>query len=77
MTAPLIFLSIDVAAVVCALLIAVRALTALPRAPTRLLTALIAFNSACSVVLGHQDYGYWMPPAVRIDVGYVEMAYTL
>ncbi len=24
---------------------------------------------ACGVVLGHQEYGYWMPPAFRIDVG--------
>src|SRR4051812_46211889 len=24
---------------------------------------------ACGVLLGHQEYGYWTPPAFRIDVG--------
>lgn len=69
MSAPLIFLAIDVAAVVCAVLVALRALTRAPRLWSARLVALIAVNTACSVVLSHQEYGYWMPAAFRIDVG--------
>jgi AraC-like DNA-binding protein len=29
----------------------------------------MAISLACGVVLGHQEYGYWMPRAFRIDVG--------
>jgi AraC-like DNA-binding protein len=31
--------------------------------------ALIAIGVACGVILGHQEYGAWVPPAFRIDVG--------
>ena len=68
-TGPLIFLSIDVATIVCAVLLGVRVLASRPRLRSAQLIGLIAFSMACGVVLGHQEYGYWMPPAFRIDVG--------
>lgn len=69
MNAPLIFLAIDVAAIVCALLLGARVLSGAPRRRSAWLVALIALCSVASVVLSHQEYGYWMPPALRIDVG--------
>lgn len=69
MSAPLILLALDVATVVCAVLLGGRVLASRPRAPSAQLIALIAFATACAVLLGHQDYGPWMPPAFRIDVG--------
>lgn len=69
MSTPLIFLAIDVTAIVCAVLLGVRVLSGAPRLRGAQLVALIAFGTVCSVVLSHQEYGYWMPPAFRIDVG--------
>ena len=69
MSAPLVFFSIDVAAVLCAILVAARVLIARPRLRSAQLVALIALGSACSVMLSHQEYGPWMPPVFRIDVG--------
>jgi AraC-like DNA-binding protein len=68
-SAPLIFLAIDVAVVVCAALLAARVLVSRPKLPGARLVALIAFAMACGVPLGRQDYGYWIPPAFRIAVG--------
>lgn len=69
MNAPLIFLAIEVATVVCALLLAARVLASRPRLRSAQLIALIAFDTACAVVLAHQEYDYWTPAAFRIDVG--------
>ena len=69
MSAPLIFLSLDVATIVCAALLGARVLASRPRLRSAQLIALIAFSLGCGVVLGHQEYGYWMPPQFRIDVG--------
>jgi hypothetical protein len=69
LSASLILLSIDVATFVCALLLGARVLASVPRLPSAQLIALIAFAMACGVLLGHQEYGYWMPPAFRIDLG--------
>ncbi len=69
MSAPLILLAIDVATIVCAVLLAARVLISQPRLRSARLIALIAFAMACGAVLGRQDYGYWIPPAFRIDVG--------
>ena len=69
LSAPLIFFSLDVATVVCAALLGVRVLASGPRLRSAQLIALIAFCTGCGVVLGHQEYGYWMPRAFRIDVG--------
>jgi AraC-like DNA-binding protein len=40
-----------------------------PRLASARLIALIALAMACGVLLGRQEYGYWAPPAFRIDVG--------
>ena len=69
MSAPLIFLAIEVATIVCAALLAARLLASRPRLRSAQLIALIALNTICAVVLAHQEYGYWTPPAFRIDVG--------
>jgi AraC-like DNA-binding protein len=69
LSAPLILLAIDVAAIVCAVLLAARVLVSQPRLASARLIALIALSMACGVLLGRQDYGYWTPPAFRIEVG--------
>jgi AraC-like DNA-binding protein len=69
LSAPLILLTIEVATIVCAALLGVRLLASRPRLRSAQLLALIAFGAMCGVVLGHQDYAYWIPPAFRIDVG--------
>ena len=69
LSAPLILLAIDVAIIVCAALLASRVLVSQPQLGSARLIALIAFAMACGVLLGRQDYGYWIPPAFRIDVG--------
>jgi AraC-like DNA-binding protein len=66
---PLIFLAIEVATIVCALLLAMRVMASRPRLRSAQLTALIAVNTACAVVLAHQEYGSWAPGAFAIDVG--------
>jgi len=68
-SAPLLILAIDVATVVCAVLVAVGAALALPRGRPAWLIVLIAVNTACSVILARQDYGFWTPAPFRIDVG--------
>jgi AraC-like DNA-binding protein len=69
LSAPLILLTIEVATMVCAALLGVRLLASRPRLRSAQLLALISFGAMCGVVLGHQDYAYWIPPAFRIDVG--------
>ncbi|MBR7620854.1 helix-turn-helix transcriptional regulator [Phenylobacterium sp. 20VBR1] len=69
MNGPLMFLAIEVATVVCALLLAGRVVASRPRLRTAQLTALIAVNTACAVVLAHQEYGAWAPAAFGIEVG--------
>jgi AraC-like DNA-binding protein len=69
LSAPLILLSIEVATIVCAALLGVRLLVSRPRLRSAQLLALIQFGVMCAVLLGHQDFGYWIPPAFRIDVG--------
>ena len=69
LSTPLILLAIDVATIVCAVLLAARVLISQPRLRSARLIALIAFAMACGVLLGRQDYRYWIAPAFRIDVG--------
>ncbi len=69
MNGPLMFLTVEVATVVCALLLAGRVMASRPRLRAAQLTALIAVNTACAVVLAHQEYGSWAPAAFRIEVG--------
>lgn len=69
MNAPLMFLAVEVATIVCALLLAVRVMASRPRLRSAQLMALVGVNTACAVVLAHQEYGFWEPAAFRIDVG--------
>jgi AraC-like DNA-binding protein len=69
MSTPLLLLAIDVATVICAVLLGARVLASRPRSPSAQLIALIAFAMACGVLLGRQEYGYWIPPAFRVDLG--------
>lgn len=69
MNPPLIFLAVEVATIVCALMLVVRVMASRPRLRSAQLIALIALNTACAVVLAHQEYGDWEPAAFRIDVG--------
>ncbi len=69
MSMPLFLLAIDVATIVCAVLLGARVLASQPRSRNARLIALIAFAMACGVLLGRQEYGYWIPPAFRVDVG--------
>jgi AraC-like DNA-binding protein len=69
LTTPLLILSLEVGTLVCAALLALRVLASRPRLPAAQLIALICFGVACGVILGHQEYGAWAPPAFRIDVG--------
>jgi AraC-like DNA-binding protein len=69
LSAPLLFLVIEVATLVCAALLCARVMASRPRLRGAQLIGLIAFGIACGIILGHQEYGDWMPPAFRIDVG--------
>lgn len=69
MNAPLIFLAVEVATIVCAAMLAVRVLTSRPRLLRAQLIALIALGTASAVLLGHQEYGPWQPAAFAIEVG--------
>ncbi|MDQ0464002.1 AraC-like DNA-binding protein [Caulobacter ginsengisoli] len=69
MNLPLLFFAVDVATVVCAVLLAARVLASHPRQPAAQLIALIAVSVVCHVILGRAEYGLWTPPALRIEVG--------
>lgn len=69
MSAPLLLFAIDIAAVVCAALLCATVLISRPRLRSAQLIALIAFGTVCAVLLGHQDYGPWMPSAFRLNFG--------
>ncbi len=77
MNAPLIFLAVEVATIVCALLLAVRVMASRPRLRSAQLIALIGANTACAILLAHQEYGHWEPAAFRIDVGGWALALNL
>lgn len=65
----LLFLAIDVAAVVCALLLGVGVAVSRPRLASARLIAGIAAGTVCYVVLARADYAAWIAPAFDIDVG--------
>jgi AraC-like DNA-binding protein len=69
LTQTLLILATEIATLVCATLLAVRVLASRPRLPAAGLIAAISLSVACGVILGHQEYGAWTPPAFRIDVG--------
>lgn len=69
MSAPLILLVIDVATIICAVLLAARVVISQPKLKSAWLVALIALAMACGALLGRQDYSYWIPPPFRVDAG--------
>ncbi len=69
MSQPLFFLSIDIATIVCAALIAARVLASYPKLRSAQLIALMALGNICNVVLGRYDYRYWIPMPFQISVG--------
>lgn len=66
---PLVFLAIDIAAIVSATIFGARVLVRRPHHPGAQLIALIALDSACYVVLGRHDYSYWIAAPYRFEVG--------
>jgi AraC-like DNA-binding protein len=69
LSAQLLFLAIDIAAIVCGALLAARVLASYPRLPSAWLIAGIALGTACNVVLGRFDYRYWIPAPYQTSVG--------
>jgi AraC-like DNA-binding protein len=69
MNAALSLLTVDIATVVCSALLAARMLLSCPRNRSAQLIAAIAACNICYVVLGRFDYGYWIPPPYRIEIG--------
>jgi AraC-like DNA-binding protein len=67
--APLFFLSVDIALIVCNALFGARVLARRPRLLSAQLIALISFNTICYVVLSRYEYRYWVPEPYRFEVG--------
>ena len=72
MSAPILFLALDIATIVCAALVGARVLMSWPRLRTAQLVALLAFDGVCDAILGRYDYRYWIPPPYHFDVGAFE-----
>lgn len=66
---PLLNLTIDIATIVSGAIFGARVLMRRPALPSAQLIALIAFNSACYVILGRCDYRYWIPVPFQFEVG--------
>lgn len=69
MSLPLLFLTIDIATIVCNVIFCARVLASNPRLPSAQLIALILFNSICYIILGRYDYRYWIPAPYHFEVG--------
>ena len=69
MSAPLFFLSVDIAIIVCNALFGARVLARRPRLLSAQLIALITFNTICYIVLSRYEYRYWIPEPYRFEVG--------
>jgi AraC-like DNA-binding protein len=69
LSASLLLLALDVAALVCAVLLGVRVVASGARSPAARLVAAIMLCNACHILLTRYEYGAWAPPAYRIDVG--------
>jgi AraC-like DNA-binding protein len=65
----LIFFAVDTATVTLAALIGLRLVVAHPREASGQLAGLIGLAIIAHVILGRHEYGPWMAPAYRIDVG--------
>jgi AraC-like DNA-binding protein len=69
MNAPLFFLSVDIAIIVCNALFGARVLARRPRLLSARLIALITFNTICYIVLSRFEYRYWIPEPYWFQVG--------
>jgi AraC-like DNA-binding protein len=69
LSADLQLLALDVAALVCAVLLGARVVMVGAGSPGVRLFAAILLCNACHIVLSRHDYGAWIAPAYRIDVG--------
>jgi AraC-like DNA-binding protein len=69
MNAPLFFLSVDIAIIVCNALFGARVLARHPRLLSAQLIGLITFDTICYVVLSRYEYRYWIPEAYWFQVG--------
>jgi AraC-like DNA-binding protein len=69
MSLQLIYFSLDVMAVLTALLFGVRLLLTSPEQLNARFLALICLNTICAIALSRQELAYWIPEAYRIDVG--------
>jgi AraC-like DNA-binding protein len=69
MDAPLFFLSVDIALIVCNALFGARVLARYPRLLSAQLIALIAFNTICHVALSRYEYRYWIPQPYQFQLG--------
>jgi AraC-like DNA-binding protein len=69
MNAPLFFLSVDIAIIVCNALFGARVLARHPRLLSAQLIALITFDTICYVVLSRYEYRYWIPEPYWFQVG--------
>ncbi len=64
-----LFLAVDVANAVCALMLGAQVLAAFPRSRMAQLIALLSLAAVAHGVLGRVDYGRWIAPAFRLQVG--------
>ncbi|MDB5733511.1 MAG: DNA-binding transcriptional regulator AraC [Alphaproteobacteria bacterium] len=69
MGADLFFLTVDIANALCAALIGAAVLVAAPRRGSARMIALLALAAIAHVILGRYDYGRWIAPPYRLDVG--------
>lgn len=69
MTAPLAFLTLDLATAICAALFGACVFAASPRRPGAQLIALIALCNVCHVMLARYEYAQWIPAPYQIEVG--------
>jgi AraC-like DNA-binding protein len=68
MSAPLVALALDIASVVCAVLLGARLLASYPHRRSAQLIALIALCDICYVVLARYEYRFWIPAPFHFEV---------
>jgi AraC-like DNA-binding protein len=69
MSQDLLLLSLDAAAVVCAVALGIAAVTRGPRKAQNWLVAALCAAAVAHVLLGRQDYAYWIAPPYRLSLG--------
>lgn len=77
MGADLFFLTADIANAFAAALIGIAVLIAAPRRGIAWLIALLSLSAVAHMVMGRYDYGRWIAPPYRLDVGSFAMALNL